>query len=121
MHELGITQNVLEIALRHADKAGATRINEINLVIGEMANVVDDSVQFYWEMIAKDTIAEGAHLNFRRIPAALHCDDCQQDVAMDRQNFVCPNCGSPKLTITSGQEFYLDSIDIDLPSDNKDS
>ena len=72
MHELPIAQSILDISLRHAQQAGATRVTDLHLVIGKFSYVVDDSIQFYWDMIAKDTIAEGARLHFeprpRRIP-----------------------------------------------------
>ncbi|MCJ7724498.1 MAG: hydrogenase maturation nickel metallochaperone HypA, partial [Anaerolineales bacterium] len=67
MHELSVTQSVLEIALRHARQNNARRITDLYLVIGELASIVDDSVQFYWDMISKDTIAEGARLHFKRL------------------------------------------------------
>lgn len=117
MHELGVTQSILRIALHHAQEAGAAHIKEVNLVIGELSSILDDSVQFYWDMIAQGTIAEGAILNFRRIPAMLGCQTCGHEFSMDRQEFVCPACGSQKITVAGGEEFYLESIDVDLASD----
>lgn len=114
MHELGITQSILTIALNHAQQAGAVRIRELNLVIGELASVVDDSVQFYWDIIARDTMAEGAVLSFKRIPATLRCQHCAHEFPMNRQDFLCPACGSPQVRVASGEEFYLESIDVDL-------
>ncbi|NDJ76446.1 MAG: hydrogenase maturation nickel metallochaperone HypA [Chloroflexi bacterium] len=114
MHELGITQSILSIALEHAQNAGAVRIKEINLVIGELSSIVDDSVQFYWDMIAKGTIAEGAQLNFKRLPAWLHCNVCGHEFPMNREKFECPECGSDKIVVASGEEFFLESIDVDL-------
>jgi hydrogenase nickel incorporation protein HypA/HybF len=114
MHELGVTQSILDIALRHAQDAGAVRIRELNLVIGELASVVDDSVQFYWDMIARDTIAEGAVLHFTRIPARLRCNTCAHTFSIDRREFVCPSCGSPSVAVAGGDEFYLESIDVDF-------
>jgi len=114
MHELGVTQSILDIALRYANNAGATRIKELNLVVGELASVVDDSVQFYWDMIAKDTIAEGAVLNFKRIPATLHCNACGHDFRINHRDFLCPDCESPNIQVTAGEEFFLESIDVDL-------
>ena len=31
----------------------------IDLVVGELSSIVDDSVQFYWDLIAEDTAAAG--------------------------------------------------------------
>ncbi len=59
MHEMSVTQSLLEIALRHAEQADAQRITRLNLIIGELASVVDNSVQFYWDIISKETIAAG--------------------------------------------------------------
>ncbi len=114
MHELSVTQNILKIALRHAQQAGAVRIREINLVIGELSSIVDDSVQFYWDIISEGTIAQGAVLHFERIPAQLRCRECGQAFALSRDDYVCPACGSFAVSVVGGDEFYLDSIEVDL-------
>jgi len=46
MHELAVTENILSIASKHAQESGATRVTAINLVIGQLSSIVDDSVQF---------------------------------------------------------------------------
>lgn len=114
MHELGVTQNILNIALHHADQAGAARITELNLVIGELASIVDESVQFYWDMIAKGTKAEGAILNFKRINATLQCKSCGFTFDLNRRDFICPDCGSTQVEVAGGDEFFLESIDVDF-------
>ena len=73
MHELPITQSLLEIALQHGEQAGAQRITQLDIVVGELSSIVDDSVQFYWDIVSKGTIAEGADLSFRRVPGTLRC------------------------------------------------
>ena len=92
MHELGVTQNILEIALRHAAGANASQVTELNLVIGQLASIVDDSVPFYWDIISKDTIAEGATLHFRRLPLELLCLDASKQYAPQGDGFACPQC-----------------------------
>jgi hydrogenase nickel incorporation protein HypA/HybF len=113
MHELPITENILEIALRHANQANAKKINTIYLTIGELASVVDDSVQFYWEIIAKDTIAEDALLRFKRIPTMLQCQVCSLQFTPNEDDFSCPDCNSLNVRVVSGNEFYLESIDVE--------
>lgn len=114
MHELGVTQSILNIVLHHAEEANAARIKEINLVIGELSSIVDESVQFYWDMISEGTIAEHAALEFCRVPARLHCDACGAEFRLNPENFFCPECGSERIVITAGEEFYLESIDVDF-------
>lgn len=112
MHELAITQSILDIALRHAQKANATRITDLYLVIGELSTVVDDSVQFYWDFISEGTPAVGAQLHFQRIGAEFLCESCGHAYSL-REDLTCPACGSAKVRVTAGDEFFLDAIDID--------
>jgi hydrogenase nickel incorporation protein HypA/HybF len=69
MRELAVTQSILIISLHHAKEASARRITGINLVIGQFLSIVDDSVQFYWDIVSDGTIAKGARLHFDRIPS----------------------------------------------------
>ncbi len=111
MHELMVTESILEIALRHARRAKATKISNLYLVIGSLSSVVDDSVQFYWEFISEGTAAEGATLHFRRIPAELACQACGHTYSPN-ENLTCPVCESSDIHIIAGQEFFLEAIEI---------
>lgn len=113
MHELPVTESILEIALRYAKQADARQITELNLVIGQLSSIIDDSIQFYWDIIAKDTIAEGARLNFQRIPTQMTCQDCHMAFSPQDDDFACPNCRSQQVRITAGDEFFLESIQVD--------
>jgi hydrogenase nickel incorporation protein HypA/HybF len=113
MHELPITESILEIALRHARNAGATRIRNIYLVIGQLSTVVDESVQFYWGLVAEGTIAEGAQLQFRRIPAEIECQECKHRYPPAADDLGCPSCGSQIVRVVAGEEFFVEAIDVD--------
>ena len=117
MHELTITESLLEIALRHARKANASKITDLYLVIGQLSSVVDDSVQFYWDIIAKDTQAEGANLHFKRIPTEILCLNCNHQYYPEDNSMACPNCESIKVKIISGEEFYLEAINVETKID----
>ena len=113
MHELSVTESILAIALRHADQAEAKRVTDLNLVIGQLATIVDDSVQFYWDIISENTIAEGASLHFRRLPLELLCQLCGNRYAPGAEDFACPSCKSEQIKVISGEEFYLESIQVE--------
>lgn len=113
MHELSVTESILEISLRHANKANAKRVTNLYLVIGQLASIVDDSVQFYWDIISKGTIADGAILHFRRLPATMACLDCNHQYSPDSNGFSCPKCNSDHVKVVSGEEFYMEAIDIE--------
>ncbi len=113
MHELSVTESILEISLRHARDANAKRITNLYLVIGQLASIVDDSVQFYWDIISKDTIAEGARLQFRRLPASLICLECNHQYTPGKDGFSCPQCKGERIKVVSGEEFFMEAIDIE--------
>jgi hydrogenase nickel incorporation protein HypA/HybF len=113
MHELAVTENILSIAVRHATQANAVRVTSLQLVIGQLSSLVDDSVQFYWDMISAGTLCEGARLHFERRPAKLQCLDCAQTYALQGELTDCPNCHSARIKVVSGEEFYLDSLEVE--------
>lgn len=112
MHELAVTQNILDIVLRYASHENAGQISDVHIVVGRLSSIIDDSVQFYWDFISEGTIAEGARLHFQRIPARLRCMACENVYSPD-ENLTCPRCYSSRISIITGQEFYVDSIAIE--------
>ena len=113
MHELSVTESILEIAVRHARTAQATRITDLYLVIGQLSSIVDDSVQFYWELLSRNSLAEGSQLHFRRIPTELLCQSCGHRYPPARDDFACPACGGMSIKVVAGEEFYLESIEVE--------
>ena len=114
MHELPITQGILETAVTAAQQAGAQRITAIDLVIGALSSVVDDSVQFYFDLLSQGTLAEGATLRFRRTPASATCLDCGFTFEATLPLApACPACDSPAIRVEGGREFFVESIEID--------
>ena len=113
MHELAVTESILEISLRAAQAQKASRINDIFLRIGQWSSIVDDSIQFYWDTISAGTIAEGAILRFERIPTQLLCLDCAHAYRPTNKELLCPQCGSARIQVAHGDEFQVDSIEIE--------
>lgn len=113
MHELSVTENILEIALRHAAQAEATRVTGLYLVIGRLSSIVDESVQFYWDIISQGTICQGAQLHFEHIPATLLCLECGHTYTLSGPLETCPQCDSALVRVTAGEEFRLDSIEVE--------
>jgi hydrogenase nickel incorporation protein HypA/HybF len=113
MHELAVTEGILTVALDAAQKNGAKPILAIDLVIGDLSSIVDDSVQFYFDILSRNTLAEKATLCIRREPATATCWQCghcfQARTPLDP---TCPQCGSAHLQLNGGREFYVESIEV---------
>ncbi len=113
MHELPATRGMLDVALEAAQKAGAERILSIDVVVGDLTSFVDDSIQFYFDIMSRDTAAAGALLNFRRDAAEGRCATCGHTFPVTPPvPRECPVCESLALSVTGGQGFYVDSIEV---------
>jgi len=113
VHELAVTQSLLDIAIKHAEKANAERITDLYLVIGQLSSIIDDSVQFYWDFVSEGSVAEGATLHFNRIPAKFQCLDCSNEYVLTLDDYSCPRCKSLATSVIQGDEFYLQSIIVE--------
>ncbi|MCX6082499.1 MAG: hydrogenase maturation nickel metallochaperone HypA [Chloroflexi bacterium] len=114
MHELAVTQSILEIALRHAEPKKAKRITDLFIVLGVWSSTVDDSIQFFWDMISDGTIAKGATLHFKRTAVEILCMDCGNIYTPNSHELLCPACASTRIKVKTGEEFYLESIEVEL-------
>jgi len=115
MHEMSITESILRITLDHAQRVNAKSISAIHIRTGELSSMVDDSIRFYWEIIAKDTPAENASLLFTRVPARVSCLDCKHEFEWkQKESFACPQCGGQHLRILEGEEMQVESIEVEV-------
>lgn len=113
MHEMGITQSILAASFDAAKAAGATRITEVRISVGELTETVDFALQFAFEALTPETMAEGATLVIKKISARSHCNSCGIDYDHDRFQMVCPECDSFDVTLLKGRELDIDSIEAD--------
>ncbi|WP_094607518.1 Hydrogenase maturation factor HybF [Sporomusa silvacetica DSM 10669] len=114
MHEIVVVKQVLGIAIEHAEVNNAKKVAKIYLSIGELRDYIDEWVQRYFDHISKGTIAEGAEIILKKVPAFSACD-CGALTKIDRNNMydlVCSKCGSSKLHINSGLEFLITGVEV---------
>lgn len=114
MHEYAVTQSIVDIAAKEAKNAGASRIVEIRLVIGDLSSIIDESVSLYFDIISKGTAAEGASLVFKRLPARFGCENCGLEYDKPAKGFECPACGKTGRLTGGGKEFYIESMEVDI-------
>lgn len=113
MHESSVTESLLSLALEKANEAKATRITRINLVVGELAGIVPDCVQFYFDVISKNTLADGAVLLFETKPTRIRCRNCNKEFTPVDHDWSCPDCHEIGVEIVSGRECYMESIEVE--------
>jgi hydrogenase nickel incorporation protein HypA/HybF len=122
MHEMPVTQALLQMALDHAE---GRRVTDIFLQVGRMSAIVPESVEVFFEYLSKDTLAEGANLHFERTPVEMTCQECGRQLDLSEWLEEAPQlimqkafaqgceCGSKNLRVSGGVSFGLVSINVD--------
>lgn len=113
MHEMGIAQQLVTIALDAIpDDIENPRVEKLNLRIGKLAAVVEHSLSFCLEVITKDTPLENAQLVIEQVPVCLRCENCKYEWQTDTPAFGCPSCKNGPVTMISGREIEISSIEL---------
>ena len=113
MHEVSVAQNIVEIVILESEKAKAEKITQVILSIGELAGIENEALLFAWDMVTKNSIAEGSSLVIEDIPGLAECQGCKQQFPTDDYFAVCDKCGDFKTDIIKGKELQVNSIIID--------
>ena len=110
MHELSLSQAVLDTALRHA---GGHPVKAVTLRVGALRQVVPESLEFYFELVSRDTPCDGATLEIEPVPAVVRCTGCSHEWRLESALFACPACGGRDVAVVAGNELELESIIVE--------
>ncbi len=110
MHELSLSSAVVATTVKHAD---GRRVSVINLRIGRLRQVVPETLRFYFGFVSRETVCEGARLELEVIDARLRCRPCGTEWAIEIPAFRCPTCGGSDVGVASGDEFEVESIEVE--------
>jgi len=112
MHEVGIIQNTLAMAIETAEASGATSIHALRLRVGRLSGVVPDALEFAFEVVRIGTMAEAARLEIESVPAVCWCHKCQSEFVSDDLLGECPGCHEPSMELRRGAELELAAVEI---------
>ena len=112
MHEVGIMQSMLALAAEQARAAGAARIHELRVRVGQLSGVVPESLEFAFELMRANTMAAEARLVMERVTAACWCSACQAEFEVPELDYQCPRCRRPSGELRRGMELSLASMEI---------
>lgn len=112
MHELGICRSLVDVALAAMAERGTTRpATSLQVQIGRFTAVVPDSLRFYFEIISRGTLLEGAELAIESIPLRTRCRSCAHETEPELPSLLCATCDGV-VEVVSGRELRLVSVDV---------
>ncbi|NBD37930.1 MAG: hydrogenase maturation nickel metallochaperone HypA [Verrucomicrobia bacterium] len=112
MHEFGLMQEVVRMAVEKAEEAGATRIHCIRLRIGRISGVVPEAMRFAHEVLIEDTLAAGSTLEIEEGPVRCWCAQCKATFKPEKTVFRCPVCGTISSDVRDGREMQIVNMEI---------
>jgi hydrogenase nickel incorporation protein HypA/HybF len=115
MHELQVTERILDIVIRHATGHDVSRIVVIHLKIGELSDLEDEWIQRYFDYLSRGTLAENAKLAIQRAPIVLECEACSCSFEVPKDGLggaECPECGGSDCRLISGREYLIENIEV---------
>jgi hydrogenase nickel incorporation protein HypA/HybF len=120
MHELSIAASVVESVTEAAAAHPGARVKSVQLRIGALAGVVEDALEFCWQIATEGTPLVGAVLEIRTLPVIVHCEHCGAEEELTSvQSFRCPRCGEPAADLRQGRELEIESFEIEDEAEAK--
>jgi hydrogenase nickel incorporation protein HypA/HybF len=114
MHELSLTQSLLDIIADYAQRHHFKKVNSVKLSFGRLSAIEPKALEFAFEILSKETKAHGAQLEFDVLPAVIYCMSCEKDIEVDGYTAICPQCEGEDVILAGGtQELKIVELDVD--------
>ena len=108
MHEYGIASNIADLVLENCH---GKRLEKVNLDVGALSGIFDESLKMYLGIILEDKGHKNVELVTRFVPAAFVCV-CGKDYTAEKMTDACPFCQGYDRKITAGKDCVVESIEV---------
>lgn len=112
MHEMAICESILGIIKEQARTQNFARVERVCLEIGPFSGVEIEALKFGFDVVTRNSLAEGAKLEILEPPAEAWCMACAKAVPVRERFDACPDCGSHQLQITCGEELRIKELEV---------
>jgi hydrogenase nickel incorporation protein HypA/HybF len=108
MHELSITQSLIDAVL---DRTGERTVTAVNLRIGPLSGVLPDAMRFCFDVASAGTPLEGATLMIDEPQGVGRGRSCHHRIEQTDLILLCV-CGSADVEVLRGRELMLMSVEV---------
>jgi hydrogenase nickel incorporation protein HypA/HybF len=109
VHELSISEAIAKVVLEHA---GGRQVESVQVRVGALRQIVPDALTFCWDVVSRQPQLEGSRLEIEHIDGVIECAECATRSTLNEFVLRCPACGGGLVTVVSGEEFLITSIDL---------
>jgi hydrogenase nickel incorporation protein HypA/HybF len=110
VHELSLCGAIADVVTR---RAGQRRVEVVHLLIGQLRQVVPDTLSYCWTLVCADTDLDGSVPDIESVPWPLRCGSCAAESCLDAVPvFACSSCGSVDVEVVSGEELVVTALEV---------
>jgi hydrogenase nickel incorporation protein HypA/HybF len=110
VHELSLCGAIADVASR---RAGSRKVAAVHVRIGQLRQVVPDTLTYCWTLVVADTELDGALLEVEAVPALLRCRGCAAEFGLVPMTaLTCAACGALDAEVVTGEEFDVTALDL---------
>lgn len=113
MHELSLCEGVLQVLEDQAESQHFSRVKTVWLEIGSLAGVEIEAMRFGFDVVIRDSLADGARLEIIEVPGQAWCLDCAAAVEIRQRYDECPRCGGYQLQVTGGDQMRIKELEVE--------
>jgi hydrogenase nickel incorporation protein HypA/HybF len=113
MHELGITQEIVEtLSQRASELRPNARVTRVVLEIGKLSAILPDAIRFCFDLCTEGTPVEGASLQIIEPQGKARCKLCSSEMIFEQPFGECA-CGGIDFEWLSGGELRIQEMEIE--------
>lgn len=113
MHEMSLCEYVLRVIEEQAPVQHYQKVKTVCLEIGALTTVEPAALRFGFDVVTKNSIADGANLEIIRVPAQAWCLQCLKNVAVQQRFDACPDCGGHQLQVNAGESLRIKELEVE--------
>ena len=113
MHEMSLCEGVLQVLQNEAKTQGFTKVLAVWLEIGDLSSVEPEAMLFSFDVVTRNSLADGAKLKIINVPGSAWCMQCAKTVTVKQRFDECPDCGSYQLQVTGGDEMKIKELEVE--------
>jgi hydrogenase nickel incorporation protein HypA/HybF len=113
MHEMSLCEGVLQVLQTEAKTQGFSKVMTVWLEIGDLSSVEPEAMFFSFDVVTRNSLADGAKLEIINVPGHAWCMHCSKTVVIKQRFDECPDCGGFQLQVTGGDEMKIKELEVE--------
>lgn len=112
MHEMAISESIVQIIEEQAEAQNFSGVKTVWLEIGRFAGIELEALRFTFEIVSRNSVAEGSCLEIIEIPGTAWCMECGKNVDIQQRFDPCPECGGFQLQVSGGDGMRIKELEV---------